>query len=54
MASISKRTDGYYVTHVEGASTPMVNDTDVGMEAHKLQDKDMLELAGIKIQFFYK
>ena len=54
VASISKRPDGYYVTHVEGATTPRVNDTDVGMEAHKLQDKDMLELAGIKIQFFYK
>lgn len=54
VASISKRPDGYYLTHVEGATTPKVNDSDVGTTAYKLNDKDTVELAGIKIQFFYK
>jgi len=54
VASISKRPDGYYLTHVEGGSTPKVNDKDVGAEAFKLTDQDSIELAGIKIQFFLK
>lgn len=54
VASISKRPDGYYLTHVEGDKTPTVNDTDVGADAYKLSDGDIVELAGIKIQLFYK
>jgi len=38
VASISKRPDGYYLSHVEGASTPHVNDKDIGEKAYKLND----------------
>ena len=52
--SISKRPDGYILTHVEGSKTPTVNNADIGTGPYTLNDNDMIELAGIKIQFFYK
>lgn len=54
VASISKRPDGYYLTHVEGDKTPTVNDNDIGTNSYKLSDKDIVELAGVKIQLVYK
>jgi hypothetical protein len=53
VASISKRPDGYFLTHVEG-DTPKVNGTDVGPDAYKLNNNDEFELAGVKLQFFLK
>ncbi len=54
VASISKRPDGYILTHVEGSNTPKVNDADIGTTPYTLDHNDMIELAGIKVQFFYK
>jgi len=54
VASISKRPDGYILSHVEGDATPKVNDQDVGPSPYTLNDGDVIELAGIKIQFQYK
>lgn len=54
VASISKRPEGYFLTHVEGASHPTVNGRVIGDKAHQLQDKDVIELAGTKLGFFYK
>ncbi len=54
VASISKRPDGYILAHVEGNSTPTVNNADIGTGPYTLNHNDMIELAGIKIQFFYK
>lgn len=54
VASISKRPDGYVLTHVEGDSHPTVNDNDIGPNPYTLNDGDVVELAGIKIQFNYK
>lgn len=54
VASISKRPDGYVLTHVEGDKTPTVNDSNIGSSPHTLSDQDVIELAGIKIKFFYK
>jgi hypothetical protein len=31
-----------------------VNGTQIGMQAHALEDHDVIELAGIKMEFFYK
>lgn len=54
VASISKRPDGYVLTHVEGDNTPTVNGADIGANPYTLDEGDTIELAGIKIQFFYK
>jgi pSer/pThr/pTyr-binding forkhead associated (FHA) protein len=52
VAVITKRPQGYFVTHVEGAVYPSINGISVGAQAHPLSDHDVLELAGIKMAFY--
>lgn len=52
VAVITKRPHGYFITHVEGATHPVVNGQSVGVQAHELQDHDVIELAGVKMEFF--
>jgi hypothetical protein len=54
VAVIARRPQGYFITHVEGASFPIVDGKTLGAEAHKLEDNDVIELAGVKMQFFIK
>lgn len=54
VAVITKRPQGYYITHVEGAKFPIVNGKAVDVQAHPLNDHDVLELAGVKMEFFFK
>jgi pSer/pThr/pTyr-binding forkhead associated (FHA) protein len=53
VAVITKRPQGYFITHVEGANYPSVNGKSVGAQAHPLNDHDVLELAGIKMEFYF-
>src|SRR5690606_37351943 len=53
VAVITKRPQGYFVTHVEGDRYPSVNGESVGAQAHPLNDHDVLELAGIKMEFYF-
>lgn len=50
VAVITRRPQGYFVTHVEGAH-PVVNGNPVGEQAHPLKNNDVLELAGVKMEF---
>jgi pSer/pThr/pTyr-binding forkhead associated (FHA) protein len=52
VAVITRRPHGYFVTHVEGASHPVVNGQPVGAQAYELKDHDVIELAGVKMEFF--
>lgn len=52
VAVITRRPQGYFVTHVEGQQYPTVNGVSVGAQAHPLQDHDVLELAGVKMEFY--
>lgn len=52
VAVITRRPHGYFVTHVEGAKHPIINDQSVGAQAHELHDHDVIELAGVKMEFF--
>lgn len=54
VAVIARRPHGYFITHVEGANFPLVNGTSIGSEAHALADHDVIELAGVKMEFFLK
>lgn len=54
VAVIAKRPQGYYVTHVEGANFPVVNGKVLDAQAHQLNDHDIIELAGVKMEFFLK
>jgi pSer/pThr/pTyr-binding forkhead associated (FHA) protein len=55
VAAISRRSDGYFVVHVESSKPgdyPLVNGQPIGPQARRLQDNDVLTLAGVKMGFF--
>lgn len=52
VAVITRRSQGYFITHVEGQSHPLVNGKPIGVQAHVLNDRDVIELAGNKMEFF--
>ncbi|MGH8760000.1 MAG: FHA domain-containing protein [Burkholderiales bacterium] len=54
VAVIAKRPHGYYITHVEGTNFPVVNGKALDAQAHQLNDHDIIELAGVKMEFFLK
>ncbi len=54
VAVIAKRPQGYFITHVEGANFPVVNGKTLDGQAHPLGDHDIIELAGVKMEFFLK
>ncbi len=56
VAVISRRPQGYFLTHIEGNKDgnqvfPEVNGESIGGKAYTLADNDILELAGIKMEF---
>ncbi len=55
VAAITRRAEGYFVVHVESGKEgdfPLVNGEPIGAQARKLQDSDILQLAGVKMGFF--
>jgi len=52
VAVITKRPNGYFITHVEGKVLPVVNGVSTGVQAHALADRDVIELAGVKMEFY--
>lgn len=51
VAVITRRPHGYFITHVEGPH-PVVNGDSIGGQAYKLKEHDVIELAGVKMEFF--
>ena len=56
IAVISRRPQGYFLTHIEGNKDgeqvfPEVNGDSIGAKAYTLKNNDILELAGIKMEF---
>ncbi|WP_374335362.1 FHA domain-containing protein [Leeia sp.] len=51
VAVISRRPQGFFLTHVEGASFPQVNGAAIGSQPHPLQPGDVIELAGVQMRF---
>ena len=54
VAVITRRPQGFFITHVEGANRPVVNGKAIELQAHALKDHDIIELAGVKMEFFFK
>jgi hypothetical protein len=54
VAVITRRPQGYFITHVEGASFPVLNGKQLDAQARQLNDHDVIELAGVKMEFFKK
>ncbi|MEZ0272886.1 hypothetical protein A7976_13695 [Methylobacillus sp. MM3] len=52
VAVITRRPQGYFITHVEGERSPDVNGNPIGMQAHLLHDHDVIELAGVKMEYY--
>ena len=52
VAVITKRPNGYFITHVEGQVFPNVNGASIGAQAFALSDNDVIELAGVKMEFY--
>jgi pSer/pThr/pTyr-binding forkhead associated (FHA) protein len=54
VAVITRRPQGYFITHVEGAKFPVINGKMIDAQAQLLRDHDVVELAGVKMEFFVK
>ena len=54
VAVLTRRPQGYFITHVEGAAQPSVNGKSIGTAPYALKDHDLIELAGVKMEFFIK
>lgn len=54
VAVIARRNDGYFITHLEGPRPPVVNGRPIEGHAYPLKDHDIIELAGVKMEFFLK
>jgi pSer/pThr/pTyr-binding forkhead associated (FHA) protein len=54
VAVLTRRPQGYFITHVEGGTRPTVNGQQISAAPHSLKDHDVIELAGVKMEFFLK
>lgn len=54
VAVITRRPHGYFITHVEGADFPTVGGEKLDAQPRQLKDHDIIELAGVKMEFFVK
>lgn len=54
VAAITKRDNDYYFVHVDGGeedTSSIVNDSPVADKGQQLQDHDVIEVAGVKMEF---
>ena len=54
VAAITRRPTGYFLIHVDGgdnAGRPKVDDTEIGVSAHPLNNGSVIEVAGVKMEF---
>ncbi len=54
VAVITRRPHGYFLTHVQGDHYPAVNGQELDAHPRQLADHDMIELAGVKMEFYLK
>lgn len=52
VAVVTKRPNGYFITHVEGENVPFINGQKIGLQAHALNHNDVIDIAGAKMEFF--
>lgn len=56
VAALTRRADGFFIVPVEsgqGQGPPTVNGKAIGPQAHKLTDNDVIELANVKMGFYF-
>lgn len=55
VAAITRRSEGYFIVHVDSGTEndyPLVNGVPIGPQARRLNDNDVVQLAGVKMGFF--
>jgi pSer/pThr/pTyr-binding forkhead associated (FHA) protein len=55
VAAITRRAEAFYIVHVDSGKEndfPLLNGTPIGAQATKLNDNDVIQLAGVKMGFF--
>jgi pSer/pThr/pTyr-binding forkhead associated (FHA) protein len=51
VAVITRRANGFFITHVEGKVYPVLNNKSIGAQAYALTNHDVIEIAGVKMEF---
>jgi len=51
-AVITRRQDGYFISHLEGKKTPLVGNEAIGDRSIKLEDGDTITIGNIRMQFY--
>ena len=57
VAAITRRPQGFFLIHVDGGpenNVPKVGGTPIGPNAHELKSHDIIEVAGVKMEFYLK
>jgi len=54
VAVITRRPHGFFITYVEGENFPLVNGQVLGNKPQQLNDHDVIELVGVKMEFYFK
>ena len=56
VAAITRRAEGYFIVVVESGGEgdyPLVNGQPIGAQAQKINDNDVVQIAGVKMGFFH-
>lgn len=51
IAMITRRSDGFYLSQVEGMDCPLINGCPVSLQGQRLEHKDVINIAGTQIEF---
>jgi predicted component of type VI protein secretion system len=51
VAAIARRNGGFYLTHIEGLTVPLINGEPAGIGSHLLKEGDAIELGGTMYRF---
>lgn len=54
VAVITRRPNGYFLSHVQGARTPAINSIPITEKPHPLGNRDLIEIAGVRMEFLIK
>ena len=54
VAVIARRPRGYSLTHIEGENPALLNGRPLSAQAQLLSDHDVIEISGVKMEFFLK
>ena len=54
VAVLTRRPHSYFITHVEGVKFPIINGKELDAQPHQLNNHDIIELVGVKMEFYFK